>query len=298
MWSPWRKWAFPPCSSTSPGEGSKPTFTVFGSLAFLALYRDWRVLPTATLVVALDHLLRGIWYPESVYGVPFATVWRTAEHAGWVIFEDVVLVWACLVSRREMWEICLRHDQNENLLDDLDRRVRDRTRDLEAEVREHESTARDLRQSEERYRQLIANIPIGIVETTRNGGIRLANPHIVSLLGLNGDGGAAKIELSDGRIFPRAERQRFWDLLETNREVRGFETTLHHVDGRPIAVVLNARLRPDSGTSEPICEVTIEDATERKQPAEKREEANRQLVVASRQAGQADAPTGVLHNVG
>src|SRR5688572_26422525 len=35
-------------------------FHVFGSLAFLAFYRDWRVLIPATVVVALDHLLRGI----------------------------------------------------------------------------------------------------------------------------------------------------------------------------------------------------------------------------------------------
>src|SRR5262249_9977813 len=34
-------------------------FHVFGSLAFLAFYRDWRVLIPATLVTALDHLLRG-----------------------------------------------------------------------------------------------------------------------------------------------------------------------------------------------------------------------------------------------
>src|SRR4029453_6818569 len=33
-------------------------FHVFGSLAFLAFYRDWRVLIPATVVVALDHLLR------------------------------------------------------------------------------------------------------------------------------------------------------------------------------------------------------------------------------------------------
>src|SRR5262245_53477954 len=52
-------------------------FHVFGSLAFLAFYRDWRVLVPATVVVALDHLLRGIFWPESVYGVLTATPWRT-----------------------------------------------------------------------------------------------------------------------------------------------------------------------------------------------------------------------------
>ena len=59
-------------------------FHVFGSLAFLAFYRDWRVLVPATIVVALDHLLRGIFWPQSVYGVLVASEWRWLEHAAWV----------------------------------------------------------------------------------------------------------------------------------------------------------------------------------------------------------------------
>jgi hypothetical protein len=39
-------------------------FHVFGSLAILAFYRDWRVLITATIVVAADHMLRGIFWPQ------------------------------------------------------------------------------------------------------------------------------------------------------------------------------------------------------------------------------------------
>ena len=51
-------------------------FHVFGSLAFLAFYRDWRVLVPATIVVAGDHTLRGIFWPQSVYGVLAASQWR------------------------------------------------------------------------------------------------------------------------------------------------------------------------------------------------------------------------------
>src|ERR1043166_8017489 len=51
-------------------------FHVFGSLAFLAFYRDWRVLVSASAVVAADHLLRGIYWPQSVYGVLTASEWR------------------------------------------------------------------------------------------------------------------------------------------------------------------------------------------------------------------------------
>jgi len=76
-------------------------FHVFGSLAFLAFYRDWRVLVPATIVVAADHALRGIFYPQSVFGILTASPWRWVEHACWVIFEDVILVrCASKASRR------------------------------------------------------------------------------------------------------------------------------------------------------------------------------------------------------
>lgn len=83
-------------------------FHVFGSLAFLSFYRDWRVLVPATAVVAADHLLRGIFYPQSVFGVLTSSHWRWIEHAGWVIFEDVFLIISCLRGQREMQQIARR----------------------------------------------------------------------------------------------------------------------------------------------------------------------------------------------
>ncbi len=77
-------------------------FHVFGSLAFLAFYRDWRVLVPATVVVALDHMLRGLFWPQSVYGVFVASQWRWVEHTGWVIFEDIFLIVSCRRSLAEM----------------------------------------------------------------------------------------------------------------------------------------------------------------------------------------------------
>lgn len=80
-------------------------FLIFGSLAFLAFYRDHWVLLPATIVVAADHFLRGILWPESVYGIANPEWWRFLEHAGWVVFEDAVLVIACRESVREMKDI-------------------------------------------------------------------------------------------------------------------------------------------------------------------------------------------------
>jgi len=102
-------------------------FHVFGSLAFLTFYRDWRVLVPATVVVALDHLLRGIFWPQSVYGVLVASQWRWLEHAAWVIFEDIFLVVSCLRSGAEM------------------RQRADRTAALEQEVRIRQEAETDAR---------------------------------------------------------------------------------------------------------------------------------------------------------
>jgi two-component system sensor histidine kinase/response regulator len=83
-------------------------FHIFGSLAFLAYYRDWRVLISATAVVAADHAVRGVYFPESVFGVLSASPWRWVEHTAWVAFEDAMLIPLCLRAKEEMREIAQR----------------------------------------------------------------------------------------------------------------------------------------------------------------------------------------------
>ncbi|MHC4875982.1 MAG: hybrid sensor histidine kinase/response regulator [Planctomycetota bacterium] len=77
-------------------------FHVFGSLAILAFYRDWKVILTATVVVGVDHLLRGVFWPESVFGVLASSPWRTLEHVFWVAFEDAFLVYGISISNQQM----------------------------------------------------------------------------------------------------------------------------------------------------------------------------------------------------
>jgi hypothetical protein len=90
-------------------------FHVFGSLAFVAFYLDWPVLVTATIVVAGDHLVRGLLYPESVYGIVNPEWWRFLEHAGWVAFENVVLVWFAVIGVKEMKAVAARQAEVESL---------------------------------------------------------------------------------------------------------------------------------------------------------------------------------------
>lgn len=110
-------------------------FHVFGSLAFLAFYRDWKVLCTATVVVALDHMFRGNWWPLSVFGVASGGEWRWVEHAGWVIFENVFLIISCRRGVRELVEIAARQSELEHSFGRCEMEVDRRTQQLhEAKV--------------------------------------------------------------------------------------------------------------------------------------------------------------------
>jgi signal transduction histidine kinase/DNA-binding response OmpR family regulator len=105
-------------------------FHVFGSLTFLAFYRDWRVLGTGTAIVAVDHLLRGFLWPQSAYGVASGAEWRWLEHAGWVAFLDFFLIHACWQSRREMRAIADRQAQMETANSTIEDTVHQRTAEL------------------------------------------------------------------------------------------------------------------------------------------------------------------------
>jgi len=105
-------------------------FHVFGSLAFLAFYRDWRVLVSASAVVAADHLIRGVYFPQSVFGVVLAGEWRWLEHAGWVVFEDVFLVKSCLQGGEEMKQIAEQRARLEASNASIEQKVVERTAEL------------------------------------------------------------------------------------------------------------------------------------------------------------------------
>ena len=124
-------------------------FHVFGSLAFLAFYRDWRVLVTATVVVVLDHLLRGLFWPQSVYGVLFSNNWRFLEHVGWVVFEDIFLTVACLQSVGEMHTISQRQAEQQGVRELIEQNVGERTAQLTEQTEQLRQTTEALQQAKE-----------------------------------------------------------------------------------------------------------------------------------------------------
>ncbi len=105
-------------------------FHIFGSLAFLAFYRDPKVLILATALTAADHFFRGMFLPQSVYGVLSASPWRASEHSAWVLFEDVFLFYSMKVKMDLLKSISEKQVNLEESLVNIERRVNERTKDL------------------------------------------------------------------------------------------------------------------------------------------------------------------------
>jgi two-component system sensor histidine kinase/response regulator len=106
-------------------------FHVFGSLAFLVFYCDPSVIATATAVVVVDHVVRAVGWPESVYGVAWSPWWRTLEHAGWVLFEDLFLVIAMRIGLEDKLTAAHNQARVEALHANVERQVAQRTHELE-----------------------------------------------------------------------------------------------------------------------------------------------------------------------
>ena len=112
-------------------------FIIFGGLAFLAFYLDWKILVTASAVTAADHLLGGIFQPREIYGSATVSDWRWLEHAAYVIFEDVFLISSCLFALKERRTTAKRRAELEfteaelrGIQDNLEHRVAERTAEL------------------------------------------------------------------------------------------------------------------------------------------------------------------------
>jgi methyl-accepting chemotaxis protein len=80
-------------------------FHIFGSIAFLAAYRDWKVILVATAVTAIDHIGRGLMWPGSLFGVDTVSLWRPLEHAGWLLFEVFVVLLNVRHNRAETYAL-------------------------------------------------------------------------------------------------------------------------------------------------------------------------------------------------
>ncbi len=138
------------------------------------------------------------------------------------------------------------------------------------DVRRYKRVKKALAESEERYRQLFENVPIGIYRTTPDGRIVDANPALISMLGYGSFADLSSRNLEKEYASTGTLRTDFIKLLERDGEIKGLEAVWKKKDGSLIHVRENAKLvRSESG--QVFFEGTVEDITQSK----KAEEAQR-----------------------
>lgn len=251
-------------------------FHVFGSLAFLAFYRDGWVLVTASLVVLADHFLRGMFWPESVYGAISAPIWRSFEHAAWVIFEDVFLIVAIRKSLQEMQRVARREAELEVLNARIETKVRERTRKLA--------------ESEERFAQLANNTPdvFWFIDLSPAAKIRYVSPSVLTQWGV-----PAEHFYRDANFWlncvPLEDREVVLQAMAQADEAKGVEMECEHrvtlPDGEIRCIHFRGTLTRDESGNPVRLGGLSRDITEQKMAEEKIRLDAQRLRLATQAAG-------------
>lgn len=138
------------------------------------------------------------------------------------------------------------------------------------DLTEHKTARQALAESEERYRTLVENLPIGVYRTTPGdqGRILMANPAYLRMQGYESESGLAKVAVSDLYVNP-AERRIFSDLVIEQGSVSGVELQLKQPDGTILWGSVTAQAVRDETTGEVAWfDCTMEDVTRRKRALE------------------------------
>ena len=131
-----------------------------------------------------------------------------------------------------------------------------------------------LKKSEERYRTLVENLPMGIYRDTpgAEGSFLMANNSFLRIFGFNSFEELRNVKAKEIYIDSH-ERQVFSDVLSRLRRVTAYELKLKKVDGTPIWALVTAIAVYNRHNEIDYFDCVIEDITYRKKAAEELKES-------------------------
>jgi PAS domain S-box-containing protein len=169
---------------------------------------------------------------------------------------------------------------------------------LEEEMTERRKVEEALRKSEEQFRSLFENAPVGLYRSSCDGRFTMANPALLRMLGYESFTEIENLYLHADLCTNTEYRNHFNECLERIGMVDETEVQWRRRDGRIIYVRESAKAIRNAQGEMLYCEGCVEDITTKKEAQAELQRLHRELVDASRAAGMAEVATGVLHNVG
>jgi diguanylate cyclase (GGDEF)-like protein/PAS domain S-box-containing protein len=138
------------------------------------------------------------------------------------------------------------------------------------DITAHRATLEALEQAELRYRHIFEHASEGIFQSTHDGRYLAANPALARLYGYgSADELIADLADIDRRLYVQpGRRDDFLRLIESDGEVRNFESEVFRRDGSRLWISENAHAVRDAQGNFICYEGTVQDISERKQAEE------------------------------
>lgn len=151
--------------------------------------------------------------------------------------------------------------------------------EAQQEIAERKQVEEALRRSEERYRSLFDNVPVGLYRTQPDGKILDANPALLQMLAYPNLESLLAVSASEIHADPE-RRSLESEMLQRDGLVRDFEIWLRRRDGNVIWAQDNARAVHDAQGNLLYYEGSMEDITARKLAEDERERLITELQAA------------------
>jgi PAS domain S-box-containing protein len=161
-------------------------------------------------------------------------------------------------------------------------RLRLRVRELDALEAERKKAEEALRESEERYRSLQDNVPVGVFRSTADAGGRVvsANAGLARMFGYAGPDDLVGAPAADFYADPH-DRKKFREAVISSGAVSGYEMRLKRADGGVFWGSVGASAVRDGGEIIYLDGI-VEDITERKRIEDERDEQRELAAEAAR----------------
>jgi PAS domain S-box-containing protein len=182
----------------------------------------------------------------------------------------------------------------------LERRVDERTKELQQEISERSRIEAELRVSREKFETLVNSIQGVVWEADpRTFAFSFASEQAERLLGYPRQQWIEQPDFWLKHLHPDDQMlaQNFRTMGLQQEKPSHFEYRMIAADGRPVWLREISTFMIEAGTAQALRGVLF-DITEHKRAEEELELLNKRLLESSRLAGMAEVATGVLHNVG